>query len=277
MISSDGSSSDEIDLGALWEVLWRYRYVIVTSVVVCAATATFVALTMKEMYRSEVVMTEVRNNLDGAGSLVGQLGGLASLAGVNLGANAPGREYKAFLQSRGLVEEFIKRNSLLAEINAGSTLPSTMWLGVKKFRDSILSIREDTRRGTTTVAVTWTDPETAARWANEFVALVNESMRERAMRQAKNNIAYLNDQIAGTDIVELRRVMYSLIETETKALMLANVRVEYAFEVVDAAVPPEIRVRPVRSLIVGLGGLAGLLIGAAVAFVLNAMRRKSAA
>jgi hypothetical protein len=96
----------------------------------------------------------------------------------------------------------------------------------------------------TVVAIDWTDPATAAQWANGFVALANELLRTRALVESKRNIAYLNDQISKTDVVELRRVLYGLIESETKTLMLANGRPEYAFRVVDPAVPPELKTRP---------------------------------
>lgn len=275
MISSGQiSSSDDVDLGALWAVLWDYRLLIAAITTVCGIVAVVIALATKPVYRAEVVITEVRDNMNSTGSIVGQLGGLASLAGVNLAANSPGRESRAFLQSRSLVEAFIKRYELLPELYRNAKKPSTMWRAVQKFRKGILSIREDTRKGITTVSVEWTDANTAARWANDLVALVNELLRTRAMDEAKRNIAYLNKQVAGTNVVELQRVMYNLIENETKTLMLANVRVEYAFEIVDPAVAPEIRTRPQRTLIVAFGAALGFLIGAIAAFAHSARRRK---
>lgn len=265
-----------MDLGRLWGVLWNYRILIASVIAVCAIVAAVVALITKPVYRADVVITEVRDNMSGTGSLVGQLGGLASLAGVNLAANTPGRESRAFLQSRSLVEAFVKRYNLLPELYKNAKKPPTMWLAVKKFRDNVLLVKEDTRKGTTTVSVNWTDPDTAARWANDLIALLNELLRHRAIDQAKRNIAYLNQQIAATNIVELQRVMYNLIETETKTLMLANVRVEYAFEVVDPAVAPEIRIRPKRALIVAFGVVLGFLIGAIAALSHNAIRRNKA-
>jgi len=65
------------------------------------------------------------------------------------------------------------------------------------------------------------DAVTAARWANGYVALANELVRSRALDDAKRNVAYLNEQIARTNEVELRRIMYNLVEDQTKTLMLA--------------------------------------------------------
>jgi uncharacterized protein involved in exopolysaccharide biosynthesis len=71
--------------------------------------------------------------------------------------------------------------------------------------------------------------------------------------------------------------MYSLIESETKTLMLANGRVEYAFAVVDPARIPEHRERPKRSLMAATGLALGMVVGVLVAvirgFRANATRR----
>jgi uncharacterized protein involved in exopolysaccharide biosynthesis len=267
------ASGDEVDFGALLRLMWRYRVLIVTVTLVCAVIAAVVALLMKPVYRAEVVVTEARDTMDGTGALMGQLGGLASLAGVNLGQDGPGREARAFLQSRTLSEEFIKRYQLLPELYKDSKQPPTMWRAVRKFRDGVLSTREDKIKGTTTIAINWTDAETAARWANDLIALLNELMRTRAMEESKRNVEYLNKQIQETNVVELQRVMYDLIESETKALMLANVRDEYAYRIVDRAVAPEIRIKPKRSLIVLFGMVMGVLAGSLIAFVHNAARK----
>jgi uncharacterized protein involved in exopolysaccharide biosynthesis len=52
--------------------------------------------------------------------------------------------------------------------------------------------------------------------------------------------------------------------------MLANVRAEYAFTVIDPAVAPEVRVSPQRVVIVFGCTLIGLLVGAAVAYARDA-------
>ena len=83
----------------------------------------------------------------------------------------------------------------------------------------------------------------------------------------------LNEQLARTTDVELRKVMYNLIENQTKTLMLANGRTEYAFEVVDAAIPPELKNRPHRTLMVLVGLAVGLTLGVAAAVIRDRFER----
>jgi uncharacterized protein involved in exopolysaccharide biosynthesis len=143
-------------------------------------------------------------------------------------------------------------------------------------RTRVVTVQRDVRKNVTTIAVDWTDAQTAAKWANEFVALGNEILRQRAIDEASRNIAYLDAQLDKTDVVELRKVIYEIIESQTKTLMLANGRREYAFQVIDPAVPPEIRSSPQRSLMVIGGTAGGFLLGLLIAFVIEAYQRRRA-
>jgi uncharacterized protein involved in exopolysaccharide biosynthesis len=248
---------------------------------VCAIIAVVKALTEIPIYRAEAQVVEVRDNqLGGMGGLASQLGGLASIAGIGLlGDQQDNRNSMAVLKSRQLSEQFVTRHKLMPLMFRNSKNPPTQWYAVERFRKSVVSIREDKRTGVTTVAVDWPDAAVASVWANEFVALANEVIRARALTESTRNITYLNEQIAKTNVVEMQKVMYNLIETETKTLMLANARLEYAFKVVDPAVKPEMKISPKRTVmvIVGamLGGALGLLLMFAHRFWLK-LRTRSA-
>jgi uncharacterized protein involved in exopolysaccharide biosynthesis len=264
----------DIDLVAVWKFAWGYKYLILSMGLLCAVLAGILAFNITPIFRAEIVVLPVRNaGMGGAGSLSGQLGGLASiasLAGVNLDSGGSGeREAKAILESRKMDEEFIKQNNLLGVILPNSKTP-TLWLAVKTFREGVLTIKEDKRTGLTTLAVDWKDPAVAAQWANSFVALANERNRARAVDEANRNIKFLNEQIEKTRVVEVQRSLYTLIENETKTLMLANARAEYAFTVVDPAVPPERKISPHRSIYI----LFGAFIGSAMGLLAAYLRRK---
>lgn len=238
-----------------------------------AALSVALALLLPPAYRAEIVVSEVRDQgMGGVGGLAGQIGGLASLVNINLGG--PGSEALAVLRSRALAEEFVVRNGLLDTLFEDSREEATPWLGALTFRESVLEVQQDTRTQLITVAVKWKDPKLAAAWANDYVALANETMRQRALHSAERNIAFLRKQVAETGIVELQTAFYKLIESETKNLMLANVREQYAFVVVDPAAPPEFRDTPKRTLIVVFGTLLGGVLGVMYAFVADLLRRE---
>ena len=267
---------EDIHLIDLMQLIWTGKYLVVFITIVAGAVAAALAWAATPIYEADVVVTEVHEgNMGGAGALASQLGGLASAAGVNLPVGGANHDAQALLKSRRLIEEFIKRNNLLPALARGAKQPPTLWQGVQRFGRSVLTIKEDPRQGETTIIIEWTDPAVAAQWANGFVALANELVRTRAFNESTRNVAYLKEQIAKTDAVELQRVMYNLIQSETKTLMLANARDEYAFTVIDRAVPPEERARPKRTLIVAFGLLVGFLAAAVVVFARERLRARA--
>jgi uncharacterized protein involved in exopolysaccharide biosynthesis len=272
------SADTDFDLVAVALLLWAHRYWLLLAVVLTTAAAAYVAFTTPPTYRADVVVTEVHDQAMGgaAAQIASQISGLVNLSGLGLGANRMEPDFEAVLESHRLVQEYITRNDLLARLSPGSKVPLTLWRAVQLFEKDVVSIRQDPRRGITTLSVEWTDPQTAARWANGLVALANELLRTRALEEAQRNIAYLSAQADRTNEVELRRAIFNLIESETKTLMIANGRTEYAFRVVDPAVPPEIRSGPHRTLLLATGLLVGLLLGGVAVLTADWVRRQAA-
>jgi uncharacterized protein involved in exopolysaccharide biosynthesis len=279
-VQNQNDQNGDVDFAAIWNFLRRFRWLILSATFLCAVLAFGLAMLITPIFRAEAVITPVRSGvMGGAGGLGGQLGGLANianLAGVNLDSgNSSDREAKAILQSRSLVAEFITKNHLLGELFLDSKKPPSMWLAVKNFREGVLAIHEDKRAGLLTIAIDWKSAAVAAQWANDFIALANERIRSRAIDEATRNIDFLNRQIAKTSVVEVQHALYNLIENETKTLMLANVKVEYAFTVIDPAVPPDRKTSPRRSLYALLGAFLGFFIGVLIAYK-RSLRAKSA-
>jgi uncharacterized protein involved in exopolysaccharide biosynthesis len=267
----------EFDIVDLCRVAWAYKRIVATTSIVGALIALVLALIAIPSYRADIVVTLVEDtSLSGGQGIAGQLGGLASLAGVNLGTGGPEREHQALLESRHLIEEFVKRNGVLPLLQGKAPQPPNLWIAVEMVKRGVFELQNDKLKGTTTISMQWTDPVIAARWANAFVALANELVRTKAREDAQRNVDYLNEQVAKTNELELRRVLYNLIESETKTLMLANARIEYAFTVVDPAVVPAVRVSPKRTLMVATGLTIGLVVGVLTAWLRNKFVRKSA-
>jgi uncharacterized protein involved in exopolysaccharide biosynthesis len=265
---------DEFDLGTLTRLVWDNKRLIGLVGLLFAIVAGVLAFTTPPVFRAEVVVVAVRERDANGNGISSQLGALTSLVGVTLGQNGGnGPAADAVLDSRRLVEEFIKRNELLPVLSLNARKPPTLWLAVKSFKEGSLTIRKDVRKGITTLAVDWTDPALAARWANGLIALANDLIRTRALDDASRNINYINRQLEQTNTVEMRQVLFDIIKNETKTLMLANGRADYAFEIVDPAVTPERKVSPHRSIYVAVGLALGMFLGTIIAFVRDRNRR----
>lgn len=267
----------EIDVVALFWIVWDRKFLVLAISLLGGVIAAIFALTAIPLYRAQVVVTEVHDTgMGSGGGLMGELGGLASIAGLDLGANGPGAERAAILKSRGLIDAFVRRYNITPLINGKSDAKNSEWFAVERFRLSVLDMQDDKLKETTTITMDWRDPAVAARWANDFVALANEILRVRAIQESTLNIEYLNQQLAKTNVVEIQQAIYRLIEGETKSLMLAHGRADYAFTIVDPAVPPEVRVSPRRTLMVISGLFAGGVLGSFIAWARVFARRRRA-
>ncbi|MDP5132662.1 MAG: LPS O-antigen length regulator, partial [Paraglaciecola sp.] len=127
----------------------------------------------------------------------------------------------------------------------------------------LVSVSQDKTSGMVKLSVQHYSPYLAKEWADKLVLEINEDMRNRELTEAQRSISYLNEQIAQTNLADARTMLFSLVEEQTKTLMLANVRSEYVFKTVDRAVVAEKKAKPARALIcilaVMLGGMLSVL------------------
>ena len=270
---------DSIDLLALWHVLVHYKHVLLGVFLIGMLLATGFAFLSTPIYRAELIMAPVSQEESGKlSSLAGQFGGLASLAGINLGSKGNDVDrVLATLKSRAFLVPFLKqemqRNNIapLFATELTGEIPSTLDI-YKIFSDDVLDIRKDNKTGLVTLGVEWRDPVLAARWANELVVRLNEHQRQMAITEAQQSIDYLNQQLDNTSVVDMQQAIYRLIESQTKVIMLANVKKEYVMQVIDPALAPEKPVRPQRSLILVLGAVLSAMLGIFIVFLLHGVK-----
>lgn len=272
------STDDRIHLRQLWNTLWRGKWVIVVITAISAFGSVTYALVATEWYRAEVLLAPAESQA--TPTLVGQLGGLAALAGVAT-EDRDTVEAIALLTSRDFLRSFIVDNDLMPVLfseqwnihtnawrNEDSAKSPDLRDGVDVFQQRVLEVNEDRRTGLVQLAVEWQDPELASEWAMELVRRLNILMRTRALQEAEANVRYLQDQLQRTNVLTLQQTVGRLLEVELQKLMLAQGREEYAFKVLDPPETPKQRVHPRRTIIAIIGTFLGAMSG--VAFVLSA-------
>jgi len=256
--------------------------------IVRAAASTFlgvllggiVALVSPRVYRADVKMLPADQSglASQPNSALAQLGGLATLAGVSI--NDGGSRKAAaleILRSQSLARAFIRERAL-----APTLVPNASELSeyrqieeaVRIFDRGVRHVSEDRRTGIITLSIEWSEPNTAAQWANELVRELNEQMRQRARETSEQSLTYLNQQLQKTNVVEVRQVIFGLVERQLTAAMLAEVHEEFSLAVIDPAAPPDSRnyVRPSAALWCAGGGATGLLLSIVVAAGLSVGR-----
>jgi uncharacterized protein involved in exopolysaccharide biosynthesis len=251
---------DEIDLLELFDVLWSGKKIIVAVTALFTVGAIIYSLLQTEIYRAEVLLAPSQNR-QSSSPLSAQLGGAAALVGINVGQSG-GNQIQSILatiRSREFILKFVAENNLreaLFSLSSDAEGQPTDWQVYRKF-SGILSITRDSGAGLIRVALKWPDPVEAAEWANLIVAAINLHEKARDVSEAKNAIEYLQGQLASTQLVEMQQVFYQLIESQTRVIMLADVRDEYVFRIIDPAVVPDQRIAPERKVMVIVGLISG--------------------
>ena len=298
---------DEIDLRELFGVLWAGKIKIIAITAVFALASVVYALSVPNQYKATALLSPAQSSGGGLSGALGQLGGLASLAGVSIGGGGSSEAQVAqeIMKSWNFIEGFIKSNDLAVEIYAAEGwskssnslqinsdlydepdsqwlvenndtgelgLPSS-WSLFKRFLE-MLSVSEDKKSGLVSVSIEYYSPQIAKHWLDLYVAAINGHMQERKMAEVTRNITYLEAQIKKTNIAEMKEVFYTIIEEQIKSKMLAEASPDYAFVPVSPSMVPEEKSQPKRALICILGTLLGGMLSVLWVLVIHYGRAK---
>lgn len=291
------SYDDEIDLLELWRALMRGKWIIIAFTAVFSIASVFYALSLPNMYTSTAVLAPAESSGGGGlGNLAGQFGGLASLAGINLGGGGSNKTAEALeiLQSWAFIEEFIQEQNIAPQVFAvkgwnpetneliynteiynpqtqtwtreppkGKQAEPSSWELFEIF-GQYLSVGEDKVSGFTSLNIEYYSPAVAKTWVDALVTKINTKLQARDSKEAEKNVAFLKQQIEQTPLASMQSVFYDLIEEQTKTLMLAKGSTEYVFKTVNAAKVAEKKSSPLRAVICIVGFLVGLIASSLV-------------
>jgi uncharacterized protein involved in exopolysaccharide biosynthesis len=277
------------EMGAL---LWANRRILIITTAVLVGLSLIYVFVARDWYRAEVLMklADQKQNQGLLGGLSGGgLGGLASLAGLDIGGENKSAEPLAVLKSREFAEAFIKDLDLLpvffyrkwdasAKRWKSSDIDEQPDIrdGIKYFERTVLTVKEDKKTGLITLSVDWTDPATAAAWADLLVERANDRMRQRAIADADGSLRYLKQELAAATVLALQQSIARVLEIDLQKLALANADKEYTFRVIDHAQVPKRKWvdHPHRVLIVLGAFLLGVMGSGAFVVARDGVRRR---
>lgn len=267
--------------------LWRRKILLVACTLVGAIVAINVTPWFDRLYKAEVVVLPVDVDYGGLGisALAERFAGEGGAATLSFRGRSDKREALAVLTSRLFNADFIRQRNLMPllfperwDAQRGTWHddvldPPTLQDAVTLFDTKVRDITENPLTGLIGVSVTWTDRQLAAEWANALIEEVNDVIRSREIAEAQASIEQLQRELATLDAAPLRQEASELLGEQLQTVILARVRANYAFQVIDPAVPPEsdAEVFPSRFIAAILGASAGGVLGLALAGALSLM------
>ncbi|UAA39643.1 LPS O-antigen length regulator [Paraneptunicella aestuarii] len=288
-----------IDFKEIWRALWLGKWIIMGVAFVFAVASIVFTLSLPNQYQSQALLEPVSSTRSPLSGLSGNLGGLASLAGINLGAaGADDKSVRAIelMKTWDFLENFIKKNALEAsvfaaigwnkesnkliydpdlydensgkwvrdpaEAKSGQSEPSG-WELFQAIKERIY-VSKDDGTGLISLAVEHYSPYVAKQWVELLVKEINLYFQEVDRTEAKQRIVYLQEQIKETNVAEMRNIFFDIIQEQTQTLMLTEISDEYVLKTLSPAKIAEEKSKPSRAIIVifvtFLGGIIGILV-----------------
>lgn len=281
---------EDVNLVEIKKAIAKGKWIIFASMLLFTITSALLAMRLPNMYTSEVVL--IPSGERATSKLPGQLSGLAALAGVNLGGSGDKSALAIeILKSKEFQANFIKNNNLETSIYAvtnwdrsSNTLiidpeiydiktatwvrkvenpfkpePSRLEL-VTEF-NKFFNISVEKTTGIVKLSFKHYSPIVAKNILDSLVIDINENIRNRDLTDSQLSIEFLTNEISKTNLSDVKSMLFSLVEEQTKNIMIANTRKEYVFKVIDPAVIPELKSEPKRAIIVLSSFLIGLIVG----------------
>jgi len=302
-------ADDEIDLRELFSVIWQGKWLIIAITAVFAIGSVLFAISQPNTYKSEALLAPADAEQGGGGlaALAGQFGGLASMAGINLGGKGgvdktqmaievmKSRQFTSdFIQNHNLLPDLmaikswnmaentigyddemylVNDNKWIREVQAPFKPEPSMQEAFKEFSKKV-AVNTDKETGMVKISVEHLSPFIAQQWVNWLIEDINKVMKERDVAEAIKSTAFLESKIEQTNVADIRSILYKLIEEQAKTIMFAEVREEYVFKTIDPALVPEEKAGPKRALICVLGTMLGGMLAVMLVLIRHFVRKE---
>jgi uncharacterized protein involved in exopolysaccharide biosynthesis len=303
------AGEEEISLLDYWRVIQKHGKLIGRIVLVTVVLTAVVSLFMKNIYQVKVVIAPIAGK-EGTTSSTASM--LAQQFGIVQSGPAPGTEIFNLLNSNILKHKIIEKNDLLpvlfednwdkekntwkrggfslnpmrlvrivsralnpppTSIKKDPGVPDT-WDGIRALM-KITKVTQNLKENTITITTEYKDPVMAANLGRYTLNTLIDHITDEAKRVAKINKDYLEDQINKNSDPFIKQKIYFLIAQQIETMMMAEVKENFAFKVLDPPMVPDKKIKPKRTQMVLLSLVVSLFIGIFTAFFLEYLEKNN--
>lgn len=286
--SNSINSNDEINIIELLAALWQGKWLIIALTSFFSISAVLYSLYLPDIYEPEALLSPVGS--EGRSSSSNSIGGLASLAGINLSSKPSGNSAKAlekvktlsFFQDNILpnihLPDLMAMQSWNADTNTMSykseyNQETKTWNEIPSAQESydefkdLMKFSQDYDSGFVTISIKHKSPHVAKEWIELIVNQLNYFFRTNDKQEAQLSMDFLNAQIAQTSYTEIKQVIAQLLQNKMQQLTLIEANEFYVFSYLDPPQVMEKRDEPNRASISILGFIFGGMLGILVVII----------
>ncbi len=257
--------SDEITLLDFLNVIKKHRKLIVTLVLVSVIVTGITSLLLTRIYRAEAVIMPALQKEDSGG-----MGTIAAQFGLSSQRASNAAEVVSLLKSNILMERVIKSHNLVPvffrDRLKDNTEDEKIWQGIRYLKERIFRVKNNQKEGVIELSIEFKEPRKAADILNAILTELTEHMSSEARRVAETNKTYLESLIDKNPDPLIRQNIYSLIARQIETSMMAEVKENFAFKIIDPPKVPDRKVKPRILLNIMLSFAVSIFAGLFIAF-----------
>jgi LPS O-antigen subunit length determinant protein (WzzB/FepE family) len=289
-LNNNEELGDEIDIKALFKRILNGKRLIIASTVLFSIIAVTYSLTLSNIYQSTALLSPVGEQ-SSSNQSVNNIGGLASLAGINISSASGLNSTKAItkITTLSFFEENILPNIFLPDLMAVSTwdeennsviykdslynVQTGKWNEIPHPQKSYetflkkLQVSQDYDTKFLTISFKHESPHIAKEWTELVVNQINDSFRARDKLEAESAMNFLYTQMALTSYTEIKEVVAQVLKQKMQQLALIEANEFYVFSYLDQPAVAKEKIEPSRSSISILGALFGFMLGVLIVLV----------
>jgi uncharacterized protein involved in exopolysaccharide biosynthesis len=201
----------EISLLDLLILIFERKRIVLGTTAIFAVLAIIISLILPPRYTATVTLLppQESSSMGGLASQLGNLGGMAALAGGGLGIKNPNDRYVAMLQSRTVEDAMVQRFGLMQEYQAKRLSDA------RKMFESHTTVEGNGKDGLIHVSVEDRDPGKASALANGYVDQFRDLSQHLAISEASQRRLFFQGELeqAKDNLVNAEQ---ALAETEQK-------------------------------------------------------------
>ena len=260
----------EMSFKDIFDAIWINRFLVLNLPILVGFVTIIYTLMQPNVYRAEILLASSESSSQSRS--VGQ-SSLAALAGISIPTMTDDKTLIAIetLKSRKFVSDFLIKHEALSalmeprswdqekDILEVGEYKGSIQMATNKFMKIFTVEKLSSRTPFVLMTIEHISPTQARDWLELMVVDLNQNLSQRDVREARESISYLREQIKNTKVEDIKQLFYRMIESQTSKAMLAEVRPEYAFRVIDPPVAPELKHYPKRAIITLLSMLYSLI------------------
>ncbi len=291
------NTEETIDIKNVLDTVISRKKTIFVFLLLSSIVSVATALTLPNFYKSEALLEAVSSNGTGSSSgLGGDLGSLASMAGVDLGGPGGGKEAElaiAITQSRDFFNSILREYdfvlpSLMAVESYDSNSKalnydekkydnsnsewkeySSLMSSFKKpsndeayrhFVNKVFKVSKNNKTGYLRMTVEHKSPVFAKDLLEIIIKEVNQKSRQKALEDSSRSLVFLREEASLNRVNLINESISNLIQNQLQTQMMAKVHEDYLLKVIDSPYIPEKKSKPQRAIICIVGLLAGFFL-----------------